>query len=1604
MAKKAKPARKHVEIPEAPKSRAIARATLNRAALHERGRSLKRELERRKKERERIERERIDSLVKERHERIQKEKKEKERKERDEKDRLEMNQLYFERETEGRKKLERDFERERQWNFSAEKSAREEDKETIARTEKFASDRFEMMQRKKKEKEKKEKEEQELLAERDKRWELDAEREIEKQQKEFREHADAKSEARRETAEKKSRASYIDREMQYKYQQKARPPGLRYSNHRAVDADEEDAWLEKNIPYIYQDRMERRKKRDEDEEAMLNVIKEFEEDIADDDLPPPRIVHADYRGDSEMEDEWIEEHLAELEEEQEKAEEFLTRGNIKLPITESKQMQHNLELHRDYMKAIAKNKTDKILLTQLAERTGHSRKLLRKMYEQKDSEDKERMKQKAVTILEHENREYIKSYARERQRKLEARNALLTERRQQVGQVEVATSSNVQDKKEYEENIIWLNEELAKLKKKDKEKTPPLREDVKSRTILPDENPRFVEQKKDTDKKRKALLSDSRTRERQNEPLFIEMTDAQLPEPESGYAEEIEDIIMDSPPQQQISPRTLAEQKKKYRTYEAIMEFKKGIEEQRKRKNERARLLDQTIMEEERKLEEQKKKERDKQELIKKRRGVDVEITDAQLPSDSSEDEMIEMTQNRSPPPTPPQPPQNDSDDSDSDATQMDPPNPPNPPNPPGDDDYPSDIDDDWAEGEHKIARENYEKMQKKINDIIKNLMGDLNQNQVETRSLLSDGTYPDMTKWIAFIDKRIGEWWNHPKTKINKELLQRFLRRRDAQRGVFHTQDELNRYEGSNRHLGNPNRDDTKYILRRPGDTYLNRDLQWHVAKRIVGYYGPRNTRGNEGIFIQAQEFDPERERWVLRHRMLRARQNSGMDDDPRNVFTPHTWNTIIPDFAHIRRDALVVTNPVTDVDADEVLAKSQDKAYHPRHIPPDPTTTGVYLTRDQENTGKSRLDLRREAKYGEGKIIYGLKNEPVESQPVVQPEIPAAIVPTTTEQHPHFEWKEFDVEAQFNQLVSLSNNGEKLQDIFEFLISRAQIIRQIRYVVGIGGPDGNATAAYNEARSMLQYLDGMLDDYNKKFKAEERWTAFDKTKETYQTDFWVKFLNELYSGERDSLEFILDVPWEGGDKDGSFFDLTYHIQQVYDANAVKLIEEEDHPEEPENAPEEPENAPEAPEEIPQQQPLLERIDIPDIIPHSDDQRIITEDRRRRRKGKERIIPSPYPVTQQQPSTSSPPIARRTRGYEEREYESNEYYKFFLQQIKELLLSNRPSDVKRLIMAHIQKKANSILSTAYHRDEINLFVRNFNKQQQQEEDEEDIEMKEIEIQQQQQSVDTESPTPIYNNPATSSFQDVDHVSDHVSDDDRDFLRYSETTDPGVSRESHSQREPVIWKQNSQGDELMLEDDDVVPSVHHSRFKRGGGRGHHVDFEVDDDDDNIPPHHAPAPLTPVIHTQDVRMGTGPPAANIGSTYTAGDTPNTELRRLTGTGPGGGGGGGGGGGVLPQMIIMGGRAIVPAALNRYLPRYIPTNPAPVLDEPNQDRPENRYTARNVPNPALARLAGVFSPMRDALQRIPGRVNASNFRSLSSRMGMGGDSRTIPFKFM
>ena len=77
--------------------------------------------------------------------------------------------------------------------------------------------------------------------------------------------------------------------------------------------------------------------------------------------------------------------------------------------------------------------------------------------------------------------------------------------------------------------------------------------------------------------------------------------------------------------------------------------------------------------------------------------------------------------------------------------------------------------------------------------------------------------------------------------------------------------------------------------------------------------------------------EYDPEREQYVLKLRDVRAKisGDDDTDDDPRTVFTPNTWQTIIPDFAHVRRDALVVTHPVTDVYADEVLGKSQDREY---------------------------------------------------------------------------------------------------------------------------------------------------------------------------------------------------------------------------------------------------------------------------------------------------------------------------------------------------------------------------------------------------------------------------------------------------------------------------------------------------------------------------------------------------------------------------------------------------------------------------------------------------------------------------------------------------
>ena len=87
------------------------------------------------------------------------------------------------------------------------------------------------------------------------------------------------------------------------------------------------------------------------------------------------------------------------------------------------------------------------------------------------------------------------------------------------------------------------------------------------------------------------------------------------------------------------------------------------------------------------------------------------------------------------------------------------------------------------------------------------------------------------------------------------------------------------------------------------------------------------------------------------------------------------------------------MVTNPVTDVDADEVLGKSQDRAYHLHNIPPDPTKTGVLMPRDEHITGQGWRQLRREVKYGEGEIVPGLKKEP-QSQVVVEAEV--AEVPT--------------------------------------------------------------------------------------------------------------------------------------------------------------------------------------------------------------------------------------------------------------------------------------------------------------------------------------------------------------------------------------------------------------------------------------------------------------------------------------------------------------------------------------------------------------------------------------------------------------------------------
>ena len=161
------------------------------------------------------------------------------------------------------------------------------------------------------------------------------------------------------------------------------------------------------------------------------------------------------------------------------------------------------------------------------------------------------------------------------------------------------------------------------------------------------------------------------------------------------------------------------------------------------------------------------------------------------------------------------------------------------------------------------------------------------------------------------------------------------------------------------------------------------------------------------------------------------------------------------------------------------------------------------------------------------------------------------------THEQHGYYDWKAFNIEEQRNQIKILSKRGETLEDVFHFLIARAHVIIAIKNVMENGGQDGNGVTAYNEGRNMLEYSIGMHDEYKNKFNPEERWAKYDKSKYTQQTDFWVNFINEMFPGKMDSLDFLFAIEI---DVNGTHFDLLHHhIQTTYDENAVHMSTTED-------------------------------------------------------------------------------------------------------------------------------------------------------------------------------------------------------------------------------------------------------------------------------------------------------------------------------------------------------------------------------------------------------------------------------------------------------------
>ena len=1082
----------------------------------------------------------------------------------------------------------------------------------------------------------------------------------------------------------------------------------------------------------------------------------------------------------------------ERDQDKEMAEEWLRTENT-MSDRAVRQALRDIEDHNAHLEESEKKKDDQFLMDKLAKHLNKPKYLVNKLFKEKDAAGKEKIRQRAIKIMHHDNVIEGKKYDVEKRERYEKRQANIQRRRAQPIPVQPETPEEIAEAERIAQWKTHLEERLESVREQSKLKQP-----VKRGTIIPP-GPNVEKQKKDNELTRAKKVEALRATR-----YVEEMKDgAQPPEPDSEEEEEILSELTPSPPPPPPPP-----------------------------------------------------------------------------PPDS-------------PPPPPP------------DSPPPPPPGSPPPPPPPDDDDETdmedeSDVDDMTGE-ERKTAQGYYNKMLKKINVFVADIMSE--RKKVKPRELSDiSGTYPDMSKWMAVIDERMGEWWFNPQTHIQKDLLRRYLQREDAKLGIKHTQEEVQGYTGMMRNLQEPisNKPGSGYRLRRSGDTFLNRKLQWHVAKRIVGHYAHRNTTTNETIFFKSVEYRPDMEMYVTAMRTTNPRLN-GLADDPRNVFNVQTWQNINRDYAAIRRDGPLIRQTVLDVDNDVILSENNDQDYILRNIPPDPTKTGIFLSADKAATNRSNRSLKKQVRYEKPIPTFGLiKPEQGSAEAHVAPVVIL---------HEELPWEKFGVKDLYDALITYADHGAELTDVFNYLLFRGQITNELRIAAQDGGEfEGMSnTRKQRIIRDMNKHISEIHQEYTVRFNPEDIWAKFDKTKETFDNEFWVKFADDVtYNGQNNTRDQLMNMPWDNNPEN---FALQKYIDAVVDENKPRIEEEVIEEEEfvLEN--------PAMPDILPPA--LLNDVPMPDVIPEMP----LTS--RKTVKGKERIVYAPG-IASRTRGRSAPAhmlddeferymrehgvpytIPRDTFSKRKKQELSEEMFDKLVDRIHSIYnRSLEPEEFYNEILK-IKNDYQLKLMLADHRDRVLSIIQDF-----------EVKYSEIisELKQQEQQ----------------SILDSTAVAEDIDEDDA--LRYIQP--------SQSSFQDVYRVFNT---DIPMDDDD------------NDGSSDTIVFENKDTNANgFQPEFSDLPVSDPGDMETDSFFPGPSETLIND-----DEPGT-----------------------------------PEADNE-------EDVQNIIDNPRNDR--YAYMARNIINPAQARLAGVFTPIRAAIQGVPGRVNASNFRSVTAMMGMG-HGRSIPYHFL